>query len=104
MGREVKDRHPAIVCRCNDVTVEDVERAIEAGCRDLECLRKVLRIGMGPCQGRTCIPILIRILARKLGKKPSELGIPTVRAPIIPVPINLFLKALELEEREGDSE
>ncbi len=96
MGREVK--HPTIVCRCNDVTVEDVERAIEEGCRDLECLRKVLRIGMGPCQGRTCIPILIRILARKLGKKPSELGLPMVRAPIIPLPANLLLKSVDAEE------
>jgi len=100
MGREVveKKRHPTIICRCNDVTVEDVERAIEEGCRDLECLRKVLRIGMGPCQGRTCMPILMRILARKLGKRIDELPLPVVRAPIVPIPVRLFLKSFEGDE------
>ncbi len=73
-----------IICRCEDVTLEDVERAIEEGCRDLESLRKRLRIGMGPCQGRTCIPILIRILARKLGVKPQDLGYPAPRPPLTP--------------------
>ncbi len=101
MGGEVVDekrKHPVIICRCNDITLEDVERAIEQGCRDLECLRKTLRIGMGPCQGRTCIPLLMRILARRLGKRVDELPLPVVRAPIIPVPIDLFLRSVE----EGD--
>ncbi|NPA97071.1 MAG: (2Fe-2S)-binding protein [Crenarchaeota archaeon] len=102
MGKEVRKEHPAIVCRCNDVTVEDVERAIEEGCRDIECLRKVLRVGMGPCQGRTCIPILARILARKLGKKVSEIEIPVVRAPIIPLPAHLALKSIDADEGGND--
>ncbi len=99
MGGEMKKKgHTTIVCRCNDVTLEDVERAIEEGCHDLECLRKVLRIGMGPCQGRTCIPIVARILARKLGKRVDELELPTVRAPILPVPVHLLLKSREGEQ------
>ena len=107
MGREVdvkkghKKNHPAIICRCGDVTVEDVERLIEQGYTDLESLRKALRIGMGPCQGRTCIPLLMRILARKLGKRIDELPLPVFRAPIIPIPIDLFLKSVEEEGEEG---
>ena len=50
---------------------------------------------MGPCQGRTCIPLLVRILARKLGKKPNEIPLPTVRPPIVPIPLKLFLKSKE---------
>ncbi|RLG86368.1 MAG: (2Fe-2S)-binding protein, partial [Thermoprotei archaeon] len=57
MGREVK-KHPIIICRCEDITLDDVEKAIENGYTDLESLKRVLRIGMGPCQGRTCIPLL----------------------------------------------
>jgi len=94
MGGEVR-KHPTIICRCNDVTIEDVERAIEEGYQDIESLRKRLRIGMGPCQGRTCIPLLVRILARKLGKKPNEIPLPTVRPPIVPIPLKLFLKSKE---------
>ncbi len=100
MGGEVSKvkGHPTIVCRCRDVTLDDVIKAIDEGCRDLECLKRRLGIGMGPCQGRTCIPIVIGILARKLGKRPDELELPTIRAPIIPVPIEFFLKSIDAKE------
>ncbi len=97
MGRE-RRKHPVIICRCNDVTLEDVERAISEGYSDLESIRKILRIGMGPCQGRTCIPILLRILARKLGKRIDELEVPVTRAPVIPIPIRLLTSG----KSEGD--
>ena len=85
------DKSKIIICRCEDVTLEDVEKLIENGVTDLETLKRILRIGMGPCQGRTCIPLLIRILSRKLKKKPEELLIPPVRPPITPLPLGLFL-------------
>ncbi len=102
MGREkeLKKSHPIIICRCNDVTLEDVERAIEEGFTDIESLRKVLRIGMGPCQGRTCIPILMRILSRKLGKRIDEINIPRSRAPLIPIQASLFLKSIDVKGEE----
>jgi len=84
------EKHPTIICRCEDVTIEDIEKAIKEGYTDIESIKRLLRIGMGPCQGRTCIPLLIRILSRKLGKKPDELKIPTIRPPIIPLKAELF--------------
>ncbi|CAB49236.1 (2Fe-2S)-binding protein [Pyrococcus abyssi] len=80
-----------IVCRCNDVTVEDIERLIDEGVTDLEELRRLLRIGMGPCQGRTCIPILISILARKTGKRMEDIPLPNARFPIRPVKVEALL-------------
>ncbi len=77
----------AIVCRCEDITEEEVLKAIEEGYTDLEELRKKLRIGMGPCQGRVCVQIVIKILEKKTGKKVSKISIPTSRPPIIPVPL-----------------
>ena len=96
MGREIGRKEPIIICRCNDVTLEDIEKAIDEGYRDIESLRRRLRIGMGPCQGRTCIPLLIRILARKLGVKPSEIKYPSIRPPIVPIQASLFLKSREV--------
>lgn len=77
----------AIVCRCEDITLEDVEKAIDKGYTDLEELRRYLRIGMGPCQGRVCIPQVIKILERKTGKKVSNVSLPTSRPPVVPVPL-----------------
>ncbi|MEX2690030.1 MAG: (2Fe-2S)-binding protein [Candidatus Njordarchaeales archaeon] len=88
---EVKaKKEPTIICRCQNVTLEDVEKAINEGYTDLESLKRKLRIGMGPCQGRICLPIVIRILARKTGKKPEELLIPKSRPPLLPLPMSLF--------------
>ena len=75
-------KNKAIVCRCEDITLEDVEKAIDEGYTDLEELRKKLRIGMGPCQGRVCIQIIMKILEKKTGKK---VNLPTSRPPIVPV-------------------
>ena len=44
----------SIVCRCEDISEEDVIQAIDEGYTDIEELRKKLRIGMGPCQGGFC--------------------------------------------------
>ncbi len=75
----------SIVCRCEDISEEDVISAIEQGYTDIEELRKKLRIGMGPCQGRVCIQLVARILEKKTGKKISKIPQPTVRPPLIPV-------------------
>jgi len=75
----------SIVCRCEDISEEDVIRAIDQGYTDIEELRKKLRIGMGPCQGRVCIQLVMKILEKKTGKKISKIPLPTVRPPLIPV-------------------
>ncbi|MCD6488387.1 MAG: (2Fe-2S)-binding protein [Desulfurococcales archaeon] len=81
-----------IVCRCEDVTIDDILEAIERGARDLETLKRMLRIGMGPCQGSHCIPIAASILARKLGVPVEEVLPPGYRPPLTPTPIKYFLK------------
>lgn len=97
MGEKVKEQL-IIICRCRDITLEEIEQAISEGAIDLESLKRRLRLGMGPCQGRTCIPLALSILARKLGKKMEELAIPHVRAPIIPIPVSLILKSIDALE------
>lgn len=89
MGKEEKLK--AYICRCEGVTAEDIDKAIEEGFRDIESIKRRLRIGMGPCQGRYCIPLVISYMARRLGVKPEEIGYPRVRAPIEPIPAKMFL-------------
>ncbi len=81
-----------IVCRCEEVTLGDVERAIDEGYDTLEELKRHLRIGMGPCQGRTCIPLVARILARKTGRPLAEVFRKvSVRPPLVTSPVEVFL-------------
>ena len=74
-----------IICRCNEVTQKEIEDLIDNGITDIEEIKRLTRIGMGPCQGRTCIPLVAGIIARKTGKKIEEIKIPATRVPVRPV-------------------
>lgn len=78
-------KNKAIVCRCEDITEEDIIKAIKEGYTDIEELRKKLRIGMGPCQGRVCIQIVRKMLEKYTDKKISKIPLPTSRPPNVPV-------------------
>ncbi|QOJ79417.1 (2Fe-2S)-binding protein [Infirmifilum lucidum] len=91
-GEEHTGEVKAYICMCEKVAVEDVDRALEEGITDLESLKRKLRVGMGPCQGRFCIPILISYVGRRLGVPPEKLAYPTVRPPLEPVPARVFLQ------------
>lgn len=85
-----------IVCRCEDVTEEDILHAIEEGFDDLESLKRYTGISTGPCQGKACLMHVIRILGGKLKKTPDEIGITTQRPPVNPV--SLYILAGEEDE------
>ena len=78
-------KSPIIICRCEDITQEDIEQAIDQGYTTLDELKCKLRLGMGPCQGRSCLPLARRILCQKTGQKPSDITLPTTRSPLVPL-------------------
>lgn len=82
-----------IICRCNDVTLDQIVKAINEGIDDFELLRKYLKIGFGPCQGRSCLITAARIFAKLTNKSIEEaLRNYHVRPPIIPIPAKFFMK------------
>ncbi|HDD64058.1 MAG TPA: (2Fe-2S)-binding protein [Thermoprotei archaeon] len=93
-----EDKGKKFVCLCEEVTYEDVVKAIKEGYDDIESLKRHLKIGMGPCQGRICLPIVVRIMARVLGKKPEEIGYPSQRPPIYPIPFKVLAKGEKDDE------
>lgn len=70
-----------IICRCEDLTVDEIRERIEQGYGSFEEIKRITRIGMGPCQGRTCRQHLLRELARAAGKTSGEIELPTFRPP-----------------------
>jgi len=83
-----------IVCRCERVTKGQIREEIKRGVRDLNSLKAVLRVGMGPCGGKTCIPLIERMF-REEGVSQSEVE-PHVERPFTQeVPISAFLKEEE---------
>lgn len=58
-----------IMCRCEDVTLEDLHQKMDEGYHTFEDLKRLLRIGMGPCQANTCGIIIQKEIAKYLNKK-----------------------------------
>ncbi len=90
-----------IVCRCEDVTREDILAAINAGCRTLDEIKRVTRAGMGPCQGRTCRNLIAQELAKIYGISVEDVLMPTFRAPVEPVKVGVLAQAYQEEEGEN---
>ena len=81
----------AIVCRCERVTRESVAEYVRAtGTRDVNAVKAALRTGMGPCGGKTCGELVLRIF-RELGIEPSAVTHGTHRPFVQEVPILAFV-------------
>jgi bacterioferritin-associated ferredoxin len=66
------DKKNIIICRCEDVTLEDLHKKIDEGYETFEDLKRLLRVGMGPCQANTCGQLVQKELASYLGKNVSN--------------------------------
>ncbi len=78
-----------IVCRCEDVTLAEVQHAIELSYASVEEVKRLTGLGTGPCQGRECQAHVARLLERS-GVDPSALRPFTARPPFSPTPLRLF--------------
>ena len=74
-----------ILCRCMDITLEDVKYAIKEGFTTIEDIKRYVGVGTGPCQGKTCLSMLAGILKSELNKTYEEVGFTRVRPPFNPV-------------------
>ena len=91
-----------IICRCQDVTEEEIIAAIKQGATTIDEIRRLVRAGMGPCQGRTCRRLVAQIISRELKTPPGEIYPPTFRPPNRPVSFKLIMS--EMEGSKGDGE
>ncbi len=56
-----------LVCRCEDVTLHDLEDAVARGYRDIESLKRYTGFGTGWCQGKGCVALCAGLLAQRGG-------------------------------------
>ncbi len=79
-----------VLCRCEDVTLHDLEHAIARGYADLEEVKRYTGFGTGPCQGKECLAPIACQLARLTGVSPSAIAPFTSRPPLQPTPLGHF--------------
>lgn len=80
----------AVVCRCEEVTEQEIRRAIRQGHHSLEELKRVLRTGMGHCQGRGCMRIIARLIEEETGIPAASQKLPFPRPPLKPLPLGML--------------
>jgi len=79
-----------IVCRCEDITLEDIHALIKQGYHTIDEIKRVSRAGMGPCQGRTCRMLIAQELAKAYGVSMEEVIMPTFRPPVKAVKLGTY--------------
>jgi len=76
-----------LVCRCEEVTAGAVRAAAAQGELSPNRIKRILRCGMGPCQGRMCGPVVSRLIAAVGRCSLDEVGYYNIRAPLKPLPL-----------------
>ncbi len=90
-----------MVCRCEDVTLHELDAAIARGYDDLESLKRYTGFGTGWCQGKSCVSLCARLLVERGGT--ADLPI-TPRPPFHPVALGDLAgvaAVAEADEEEG---
>ncbi|MFH1777276.1 MAG: (2Fe-2S)-binding protein [Candidatus Omnitrophota bacterium] len=83
-------KNPVIICRCEEITEEEILQAIKNGARSINSIKRMTRAGMGLCQGHNCAELVQEILVRELHYKVSELPGETKRIPVEPVKLGVL--------------
>lgn len=87
-----------LVCTCEDVCQSDIERAHEAGYRDLESIKRFTALGTGICQGRMCLAPAAQLLCGLERDATSVIRPTTPRPPVVPTPLQAFASCQPLAE------
>src|SRR5438045_4737059 len=92
-----------LVCRCEDVTLHELDEAIASGHDDIESLKRYTGFGTGWCQGKSCVALC----ARMLTERGFSADLPfTPRPPVHPLPLADLAglaEVVESDEKSGRS-
>ena len=87
-----------IVCRCENLTRNTLDVAIDAGAGSLGALKSATRCGMGPCGGRYCMTAAARLISERTGTPPENIYPPTPRPPLFPLPAGSIGTGFEYDD------
>jgi hypothetical protein len=96
---ELEPTSPTL-CRCNDLDLDYIRDLMKKGFTSIDEIKRVSRLGMGPCQGRNCIPLVLGELSRFLGKPVSELNPGTYRPVVRSVSLGAVAEYVEEAQDE----
>ena len=93
------DEGTTILCRCSDLDLDEIRRLIGEGYTSIDDIKRVARLGMGVCQGRTCIPLALQEISKATGVPVSELDPGTHRPIVKSIPLGALADYDNQQER-----
>jgi NAD(P)H-nitrite reductase large subunit len=88
----------ALACRCEDVTLHELEEAIAKGHTDLESLKRYTGFGTGWCQGKSCVALCAKILVEHGGSAAVPI---TPRPPYHPLSLRQLAGLLAVADEDA---
>ncbi|WP_075528818.1 (2Fe-2S)-binding protein [Sporosarcina ureilytica] len=79
-----------IICRCEDVSLEDIETTANTYNCSAREVKLRTRAGMGYCGGRTCRPAVDAVLEHVTGEKAGHTIPLKVQPPVRPVTLSVL--------------
>ncbi|UII55656.1 (2Fe-2S)-binding protein [Cytobacillus spongiae] len=76
-----------IICKCEEITYEEIEEVIGHGAEAFDDIKRLTRCGMGPCQSKVCSHLVSQVIHEVTGKPFDEIPVPRTRMPISPIKI-----------------
>ena len=74
-----------IICRCEEISLEEMEEVISNGARSFDDIKRLTRCGMGPCQSKICRGLVGNMIHEKTGIPIHQIPLPRMRMPISPI-------------------
>ncbi len=85
-----------IICRCEDVSLQDIHDLLDQGYTTFEEIKRITRVGMGPCQGQTCSDLVRREIAIYTHQKVEDVLTHTTR------PLTTGVKLKDIAEQADE--
>ena len=79
------DEPSTTICRCEEVSLRELDEAYEEGADSFDVLKGWTRAGMGSCQGRMCGPFMREWLGRRRDVPLESVSGESARPPARPV-------------------
>ncbi len=95
-----------VICRCEDVTMREIEERLFDGTVEPGPVIAETRAAMGVCQGRHCASLVAAVISRHTGTPLERIPFVTPRPPVLPVPLGALAEAppeFEPVQRETDT-
>lgn len=96
-----------IICRCEELSIEEIEEAINNGAQTFDDVKRLTRCGMGACQSKICSSLVLDILYGKTGTNISNIALPRTRPPLVPVKLGTLAldssSGREISFRDADT-